>query len=138
MAKLRDVFIAGGMPRLTYVDREHLNLAGDLQREISEGYKLICVTGPTKSGKTVLCNKVLAESKSLWVPGGQIYDSDDFWKHILDELDLPAEYSTTDSSSLGAGFSNIISIKAKIESGESIKFARSSRKFLLDFMKKMK
>ena len=59
MVKTKNVFVAGGMPSVTYIDRLALNLEKSLRSEIREGYKVICVTGPTKSGKTVLTEHVL-------------------------------------------------------------------------------
>ncbi|WP_156916835.1 hypothetical protein [Leisingera aquimarina] len=70
--KLKDVFVAGGMPTVTYIDREHLGLEKSLREELAEGYKIVAITGPTKSGKTVLCRKVISEQGSVWVDGGQV------------------------------------------------------------------
>ena len=61
MALLKDVFVAGGMPSITYVNRSMHSLESNLNAEIKEGYKVICVTGPTKSGKTVLTRHVLGQ-----------------------------------------------------------------------------
>lgn len=91
MTELKEVFVAGGMPSITYVDRQHLNLEKSLRDELSEGYKIVAITGPTKSGKTVLCKKVIDEKDSIWIDGGQIDKSDDFWGAILSELRLPVE-----------------------------------------------
>ena len=61
--RVRDVFVAGGMPVLTYVGRADVTLEKSLRSEINEGYKLITITGPTKSGKTVLARHVLGKEK---------------------------------------------------------------------------
>ena len=52
-------------------------------------HKLITITGQTKSGKTVLVNKVLPRSdvgKNIWIDGGSVSAEDDLWTLILDEL----------------------------------------------------
>ena len=44
------------------------------------------VTGPTKSGKTVLVNKVFPRLENLWIDGGSIDIEDRFWEQIVSEL----------------------------------------------------
>ena len=46
-----DVFVAGGMPDITYIARSELGLEISLKGLVDTRYKLISVTGPTKSGK---------------------------------------------------------------------------------------
>lgn len=135
MVKVKEVFVAGGMPKLTYIDREHLKLEKKLRDAIDEGYQLVCVTGPTKSGKTVLCRQVIGEKNFISVPGGQIYESGDFWKHIVDQLDIPSEVSFSDTDRIGGGLAALIKLKAESETGEAKKIAKSSRKFILDYLK---
>lgn len=62
-AKASEIFVAGGMPRATYIDREDLRLEESLKAELFEGYKVICIRGLTKSGKTVLCKRVLGNQQ---------------------------------------------------------------------------
>lgn len=45
------------------------------------------VTGPTKSGKTVLVNKVFPRAENLWIDGGSITTEDSFWELIISDLD---------------------------------------------------
>lgn len=49
--RLRDVFTPGGMPSVTYVERNGLGLESSLRDAIDRGHALITVSGPTKSGK---------------------------------------------------------------------------------------
>lgn len=95
-----DVFIAGGMPRVTYNPRNNLKLEDTLNDYLDSGYKLISVTGPTKSGKTVLVNKVIPTDKCILISGGAITQDNDFWSIILDELDvsMPDSYTLTESN----------------------------------------
>ncbi|WP_320982748.1 hypothetical protein [Bacteroides sp.] len=83
-----DVFIAGGMPRVTYNPRNDLKLEDTLKDYMDNGYKLISVTGPTKSGKTVLVNKVISTDNCISISGGSITQDSDFWNIILDELEV--------------------------------------------------
>ena len=58
---LKKVFTPGGQPSITYVGREHLKLEDAVREPLVKGYSINVVTGPTKSGKTVLCRHVLSE-----------------------------------------------------------------------------
>ncbi|MBI2546322.1 hypothetical protein HYV81_04025 [Candidatus Woesearchaeota archaeon] len=84
--KVSEVFVAGGLPTITYNPRDNLNLEHQLKDYISTGYKLLSLTGPTKSGKTVLCQKGIPESQRIWVTGGAIKREDDFWDTVAYEL----------------------------------------------------
>lgn len=86
---LKQVFVAGGQPTLTYVDRDHLNLERDLKRALNKGYSVIALTGSTKSGKTVLCRKVIKDDDSVWIEGGQVNSLDAITSHIAFKLNIP-------------------------------------------------
>lgn len=94
-----DVFIAGGMPRVTYNPRSELKLESTLIEYLEDRYKLISITGPTKSGKTVLFTKVIPTDQRLLIIGGGIKSDDDFWNCVLDELDYEMLDSTTVTNS---------------------------------------
>lgn len=84
-----DVFVAGGQPTVTYVEREELHIERQLARAIAAPNQIVSLSGPTKSGKTVLCKRVLGEREYVWVDGGQILDGDSFWKKVCAELSIP-------------------------------------------------
>ena len=126
--KVNEVFIAGGQPTVTYSSRAELGLEDQLNDYLDTGYKLLSLTGPTKSGKTVLCKNVVDREKSVWVSGGQIRDEHDFWEIVVDKLDLFTEVSEESSSSKnstldgsikgGVGI-GIVKIEGKTGGGES-------------------
>lgn len=80
-----DVFVPGGLPTYTYNPRESRQLEKNIQ-ESTSNFKLLVVTGPTKSGKTVLVNKVFPRNQNLWIDGGSIGSEDNFWELIVSEL----------------------------------------------------
>lgn len=87
--KLKDVFTPGGQPSVTYVGREHLRLEDAIKKVLEQGYTLNVVTGPTKSGKTVLCTRVLDSGyKHVVVEGGQIRAEADFWANLAHQLNV--------------------------------------------------
>lgn len=93
--KTTEVFISGGLPTVTYNPRTHLELESKLIEYIDTGYKLISVTGPTKSGKTVLCTKLIPQETCVFLSGGAISNENDFWESILNELDIEIDDSIT-------------------------------------------
>ena len=93
--KTTEVFIAGGMPSVTYNPRTELGLENKLQDYLNTRHKLISITGPTKSGKTVLCRRNIDETQQILISGGEITGEDNFWELVLDQLN----YSYVESSS---------------------------------------
>lgn len=91
--RLRDVFTPGGLPSVTYVGREHLDLEGKISRARAKGYAFNVVTGPTKSGKSVLCHKVLDDSPLIVIEGGQVKTEDQFWQQIAYKLNIASAAS---------------------------------------------
>lgn len=100
--KASDVFVPGGMPQHTYVKREARRLEAEIASVADKSTKLITVTGPTKSGKTVLVNGILPrkERKAIWIDGGSVTDEGDFWDVVCQELD--ATTSQENSSTVEA------------------------------------
>jgi hypothetical protein len=92
------VFVAGGQPTYTYVERsaEHVELK--FARAIATPNQIVSLSGPTKTGKTVLCRRILGKRQFVWIDGGQVKSGDDFWGRVSYELNLPdASESTTAS-----------------------------------------
>jgi hypothetical protein len=93
--QLRQVFTPGGLPSVTYVGRDHLHLEKALADSL-QGYGFVTVTGPTKSGKSVLCTRVLQQG-IVTIEGGQIRAEADFWNHIAYKLDIASGSSTNEA-----------------------------------------
>jgi hypothetical protein len=66
---------------------------------LARGYSINVVTGPTKSGKTVLCNHVLGQSgASISIEGGQVRSEADFWAQIVHALELGRDKTRTEAT----------------------------------------
>ncbi|WP_433456139.1 AAA family ATPase [Pseudochelatococcus sp.] len=133
--KLKAVFVAGGMPNVTYVDRNHLSLEKKFRTELAEGYKIVAITGPTKSGKTVLCRKVIPAADCIWVDGGQVENPDDFWTSIVRSLRIPTEESENITGSATFSWQAIIGIKSQITAGSTVKYPAPTKKEILTAMR---
>jgi len=88
LIKYYDIFVPGGYPKYTYNPRETLELEEKVNSVLENLCKLVVVTGHTKSGKTVLVQKILPRESAAWIDGGGITTEDDFWSTLLDQLDL--------------------------------------------------
>lgn len=135
MVKANSVFVAGGMPSVTYVDRAALSLENNLKQEIAEGYKVICVTGPTKSGKTVLTRHVLGNDGSALVNGGQVENNEEFWTLLLQDLDLPEAESVQTNDEAKSGFNYLVTAQAKASGGATQSFNNRNKRAILGFMR---
>ncbi len=98
------------MPELTYVPRTERDLERRLGEVEDNLCKLVVVTGPTKTGKTVLVRKVLRSEKPLvWIDGGLVNSEEDFWNECLNglhshqELEVETEVTNEDALATKAG-----------------------------------
>ena len=90
-----DVFRPRAFPTLTYVNRyvdTDETYEAMLKRALRNTGTLIAVSGASKTGKTVLCHKVLPADSIVDLSGGQIATPDDFWEQIAEKLAMPVEY----------------------------------------------
>lgn len=95
--KASQVFVVGGMPSATYVPRDHLGIEEKV-KEWEEGShtSLLSVSGPTKTGKTVLLKRFFSDA--IWLSGGALESAEEFWQAICDELEVFTEHNLNVSS----------------------------------------
>jgi hypothetical protein len=107
-----DAFVAGGQPTVTYVQREDQQVERTLARAIATPNQVVSLSGTTKTGKTVLCRRVLGEREFIWVDGGQHDTAEKVWAHVSSELRLPNEITETSGKQTGATLSGAIPLVA--------------------------
>ena len=90
-------FIVGGEPTTTYVNRDNGELEDQLIEYLKSKHKILSITGPTKSGKTVLVRKTLKDYQKIEIAGGEITTISEFWQKMLFEVNLPSKSSVTES-----------------------------------------
>jgi hypothetical protein len=83
--RLSDVFVAGGLPVITYISRDEYSLESAMQDYLDARYKLLSISGSTKSGKTVLVRRTIPKQEGFWIPGGQVNDLNSFWEIVLEK-----------------------------------------------------
>ncbi|CUU67411.1 ATP-binding protein [Corynebacterium variabile] len=100
-----DVFSPGLDPKYTYNPRDDFSLEDKLETAIDDGGAIVSVTGPTKTGKTVLLKRVIDDP--AWLDGGSIGSIEDFWSNLADvlgmTLDSSVEQSKTANHEASAG-----------------------------------
>src|SRR5262245_56673753 len=67
-----EVFVPGAYPQHTYVQRSGLGLEQVLRDAISTPGFLVSLAGPSKSGKTVLVERVIGRDQLIPVSGGSV------------------------------------------------------------------
>jgi len=92
------VFVPGGQPSVTYVERAGLEIEHHFDRALAAPNQIVSLSGPTKSGKTVLCRRVLANREYVWMEGGQASSAKEVWDKICYELNFPSEIAVTDET----------------------------------------
>jgi len=95
------VFVAGGQPSVTYVEREQLHIERNLARALAAPNQIVSLAGPTKCGKTVLCRRLLGEREYVWIDGGQVGTAAQLWEKACYELNYPSEITKSVGDNIG-------------------------------------
>jgi hypothetical protein len=132
LIKRDTVFVAGGQPSVTYVEREQLHIERNLARALAAPNQIASLAGPTKCGKTVLCRRMLGSREYVWLDGGQLKSADKIWERACYELNYPFEISKslTDTTNFKGGLNSIIATA----SGSRLSARESSRTYKIDSM----
>jgi len=86
-----DVFVPSSFPEHTYVARGDEDLEDKLRFALKTKGQIVSLSGPSKSGKTVLVEKVVGKDKLVPIVGAGIQKPDDVWTRVLDWIDVPSE-----------------------------------------------
>jgi hypothetical protein len=115
VAKIRavDVFTPSDFPALTYVARDDEKLEIRLRDALSTPGEIVSISGPSKSGKTVLVEKVVGRDSLITITGAGIRSPEDLWDRTLDWMETPdSKHTTTTLTGSGTG-----SVAARGEAG---------------------
>jgi len=98
-----DVFVPSSFPEHTYVSRGGDDLEDKLRFALKTKGQIVSLSGPSKSGKTVLVEKVVGKDKLVPVVGAGIREPEQVWTRVLDWIDAPADNTTMKSWQLQTG-----------------------------------
>jgi hypothetical protein len=79
MVQATEVFTPTAVPTLTYVGRTSRNFEADLRNAFNIPNMIVSISGPSKSGKTVLVTKVVAPENLIHIYGASIKTPEDLW-----------------------------------------------------------
>ncbi len=84
MLKAEDIFRPGAFPEYTYVSRTSANSGLTYEFRLNQAIKvsgfLTSLVGPSKMGKTILCEKVIGLEHIVEISGADFDEGTDFWK----------------------------------------------------------
>lgn len=93
--KAEDVFRPGAFPEYTYISRKsavsNLPYEFRLMQAIKVMGFLTSLVGPSKMGKTILCEKVIGFDHIIEISGADFNDDTDFWKLLAVKAGLSYE-----------------------------------------------
>jgi hypothetical protein len=99
-----DVFTPNDFPAYTYVQRAGDDLEAKLQRPLDTPKVVVSISGPSKSGKTVLVEKVVGKDNLIPVSGAEVQSGDDLWARVLSWIEAPTESAEQTTASTGHRF----------------------------------
>jgi len=124
--KVQQIFTPNDTPTVTYVDRSEHKLEQTLRNHFETPNVVVSLSGPSKSGKTVLIKKVVAEDRLIPVIGAGIASADNLWERVLGWMGAPSEVVDTNMSSNELTTGGEAAAKAKVplfaEGGASVSF----------------
>lgn len=131
--KAQQVFIPGGFPVYTYVERSDKQYELELKDAISIPGQVVSLAGPSKSGKTVLVEKVVGRDNLISVTGAGVSNPEQLWDRVLNWMETPHEVNTTSKRDFGGkvggevkgevgipGSKVQISARAELQNGRSV------------------
>lgn len=96
--KVESIFTPNDIPSVTYVDRSDHKHQQTLRDYYNIPNMVVSISGPSKSGKTVLIKKVISEELLITVTGSAITSGENLWERVLNWMGAPAEVVKSRSS----------------------------------------
>jgi hypothetical protein len=138
MIQATDVFTPTDVPTLTYVERASRDFEADLRNAFNVPKMIVSISGPSKSGKTVLVTKVVAPDNLIHIYGASIKTPEDLWSNVLTWIGGPVERTETTGSKIAGelsataggkgGIPVIAEAKADVTGGLSVDSSTSTAK----------
>lgn len=105
--KAENIFKPGAFPEYTYVSRNYENTGISYELRLKQALRtagcLTSIIGPSKMGKTILCEQVIGLDNIVEVSGADFNGNTDFWAIIAAKVGLPymGEITTERASTEG-------------------------------------
>jgi hypothetical protein len=98
MPKSTEVFTPNDVPTFSYVERKARRFEERLRESLTIPKMIVSLSGPSKSGKTVLVKKVIDEDNLIPLSGATIRSADALWVNVLNWMSIPSERVETTGS----------------------------------------
>ena len=108
-----DVFTPTGVPTVTYVYRQEHDLESQLKSAIRTPGLIVSLSGPSKSGKTVLINQIIPSDNLIPVSGASLSSPEQLWERVLSWMDVPSETASRSGTTVGGD----LAVKATASTG---------------------
>ena len=107
--KPENVFKPGAFPTYTYVSRSYDNTGITYEVRLRQALRMAgCLTsiiGPSKVGKTMLCEDVIGRDNMVEISGADFNDAIDFWAVVAAKTELPYTGEITTERTVADGHS---------------------------------
>jgi hypothetical protein len=110
--KATEVFVPGAYPQHTYVVRAEQGLENILRDSLSTVGQIVSLSGPSKSGKTVLVERVVGRDLLIPITGASLRRPEDVWERVLDWINVPS--TTSGSRTVGGTVGVEVGAKATV------------------------
>lgn len=122
--KATEVFTPGVYPTHTYVSRSDDDVEKKLRFALETKGQVTSLSGPSKSGKTVLVERVVGSDNLITITGAGIEVPEQIWVRTLGWMESPSETTTTTGRSASASLegtakAEVGALVAKAEVGGS-------------------
>lgn len=101
--RAQDVFTPGAFPQYTYVERSQQGLEDTLRDALSTPGQIVSLSGPSKSGKTVLVEKVVGPDLLIPISGASIRKPEDVWIRVFEWMNIPNSTTSNQKSGTAIG-----------------------------------
>jgi hypothetical protein len=108
-----DVFVPNGTPSHTYVTRARENNEEKLGAGLDMPKMVISISGPSKTGKTALVDRLITKDRIIPVSGQSLRSSNELWQSVMRWIGGPEEIEKISERVLKAGVAG----KASAEAG---------------------
>jgi hypothetical protein len=98
MVRATAVFTPTDFPTITYVERMTRNYEQELRQAFTIPKMIVSISGPSKSGKTVLVSKVVTKDNLIHIYGATIKTAADLWINVLAWMGGATEVTETAGS----------------------------------------
>lgn len=102
--KYDEVFKPGLFPEYTYVSRKSPDVNFTYELRLKQALKtagfLTSIIGPSKTGKTVLCEKVIGIDSMVSITGSDLKNRENFWNIVAAKVGLSVEGEYSNESTL--------------------------------------